>query len=161
METFETDENDFKEVHEPDELSLAVKKAFGINYLFPWQRIVIQNILDANFIGLSDSLTEPELRDVEYRGRQIVLLPTGAGKSLCFLAPSLLLPGPTLVLYPLLALMADQKRRMDEAERLLRLKRHSIAEITALCGFRERNYFTNLFQRLHGLPPAAWREAGK
>ena len=48
-----------------------------------------------------------------YRGRQIVLLPTGAGKSLCFLTPALLLKGPTLVIYPLLALMADQKRRMD------------------------------------------------
>lgn len=114
-EILDTNENDFREVREADEVTDAVKAAFGINYLFPWQRIVIQNILDASdAISDSDSLSEQELKDVEYRGKQIVLLPTGAGKSLCFLAPSLLLPGPTLVLYPLLALMADQKRRMDE-----------------------------------------------
>ena len=60
---------------------------------------------------------QPDITEEEesffYRGRQIVLLPTGAGKSLCFLTPALLLKGPTLVIYPLLALMADQKRRMD------------------------------------------------
>ena len=48
------------------------------------------------------------------RGRQIILLPTGAGKSLCFQVPSLLLDGPTVIIYPLLALMSDQFRRMAE-----------------------------------------------
>ena len=32
-----------------------------------------------------------------------------------FLVPSLMLPGATLIIYPLLALMADQMRRMTEA----------------------------------------------
>ena len=48
------------------------------------------------------------------RGRQIILLPTGAGKSLCFQVPALLLDGPTVIIYPLLALMSDQFRRMAE-----------------------------------------------
>jgi len=61
----------------------------------------------------TDATTTEEEESLFYRGRQIVLLPTGAGKSLCFLTPALLLKGPTLVIYPLLALMADQKRRMD------------------------------------------------
>ncbi|MBQ5433970.1 MAG: ATP-dependent DNA helicase RecQ [Treponema sp.] len=61
----------------------------------------------------TDAATTEEEESLFYRGRQIVLLPTGAGKSLCFLTPALLLKGPTLVIYPLLALMADQKRRMD------------------------------------------------
>ena len=74
---------------------------FGIKYLYPWQRLVIANILDA------PTEEKPSLK-------QIVLLPTGAGKSLCFLIPSLLLDGPTLILYPLLALMSDQARRMTE-----------------------------------------------
>ena len=90
---------------------IAARQYFNIDYLYPWQQLVIANILEAAKLlddqGLNDS-------DNKTLGRQIVLLPTGAGKSLCFLIPSLLLPGATLVMYPLLALMSDQKRRMDE-----------------------------------------------
>lgn len=89
---------------------IAAQKYFGIEYLYPWQQLVISNILEAEkylHSQLQDS-------DIEALGKQIVLLPTGAGKSLCFLIPAMLLPGATLVMYPLLALMSDQKRRMDE-----------------------------------------------
>lgn len=99
-----------------DDATAAAQKAFGIKYLFPWQRLVIANILDS--AGCAQTPLEPDGQEKEndeiYRGKQIVLLPTGAGKSLCFLTPALLLEGPTLVLYPLLALMADQQRRMQE-----------------------------------------------
>jgi ATP-dependent DNA helicase RecQ len=44
------------------------------------------------------------------------VLPTGAGKSLCFQLPALLLPGPTLVLMPLLSLLADQMRRLGASD---------------------------------------------
>ena len=81
--------------------------ALGIRGLRPWQRLVIANVLDGT--------QEPAEEGLPCSARQIVLLPTGAGKSLCFLIPALLLEGPTLVVYPLLALMADQRRRMDEA----------------------------------------------
>ncbi|MFI3258438.1 MAG: RecQ family ATP-dependent DNA helicase, partial [Spirochaetales bacterium] len=91
----ETGESDIDNV-----LHIA-QKTYGITYLYPWQRMVIENILDT-------------AQNAE-KGNQIILLPTGAGKSLCFMVPALFLPGPTLILYPLLALMADQKRRLDES----------------------------------------------
>jgi ATP-dependent DNA helicase RecQ len=78
-----------------DEIERLAKTRFGIDYLYPIQRFVVSNVLDGH--------------------PQIVVLPTGAGKSLCFLLPSLVLPGVTLVLMPLLSLLADQVRKLGAA----------------------------------------------
>lgn len=79
-----------------DPVEELARTRFGIRYLYPIQRFVMSNVLE---------------------GRpQIVVLPTGAGKSLCFQLPALLLAGPTLVLMPLLSLLSDQMRRMREAK---------------------------------------------
>lgn len=109
-----------------DPVARAVQEQFGIPYIYPWQRLVIANILDAAEAAAihaaegaqqnaepAEENCEPMDEDGLCRGRQIVLLPTGAGKSLCFQAPALFLSGPTLVIYPLLGLMNDQLRRLD------------------------------------------------
>ena len=100
-----------------DPVATAALKNFGIKYLYPWQRLVIANIMEPpDDSGGEKSLHEGRTASESDSAclRQIVLLPTGAGKSLCFLIPALLLEGPTLILYPLLALMSDQARRMTE-----------------------------------------------
>ena len=104
------DEDD--SIYEDDPVAKAAYQNFGIRYLFPWQRMVIANIMESYQSGPTTQTENDD--DVFCKGRQIVLLPTGAGKSLCFQVPALLLDGPTLVIYPLLALMTDQQRRMEE-----------------------------------------------
>ncbi|MCL2209544.1 MAG: RecQ family ATP-dependent DNA helicase [Treponema sp.] len=89
-----------------DPLSEAAKNLFGLSYLFPYQRLVITNILEA-------AKAEDD-SDRQTLGRQIVILPTGAGKSLCFQLPAMMIEGLTLVIYPILSLMADQQRRLGE-----------------------------------------------
>jgi ATP-dependent DNA helicase RecQ len=72
----------------PEAAHVALREHFGYNSFRPGQAAVLARVLRG----------EPTL----------ALLPTGAGKSLTYQLPALLMPGATLVLSPLIALMKDQ-----------------------------------------------------
>jgi ATP-dependent DNA helicase RecQ len=89
-----------------DPLSRTAAERFGLSYLFPYQRLVISNTLEAcGCCGPAAEETAPRF--------QMALLPTGSGKTLCFTLPAVLLSGLTVVVFPLLALIADQQRRLE------------------------------------------------
>ena len=66
----------------------ALKEVFGYDDFRPGQEDAVAAIL---------------------RGRDVMaVMPTGAGKSICYQIPALVLPGVTLVVSPLISLMRDQ-----------------------------------------------------
>jgi ATP-dependent DNA helicase RecQ len=71
-----------------DDLSTALAAHFGHDQFKPGQRAVMERLM---------------------AGRSAAaVFPTGGGKSLCYQLPALLLPGVTLVVSPLIALIKDQ-----------------------------------------------------
>ena len=75
--------------------------SFSIPYLRPYQELIIRTILESYETG--------ERKNI------LGILPTGSGKSLCFMYPLKLLRIRAILIYPLLSLMADQKERFDRA----------------------------------------------
>jgi ATP-dependent DNA helicase RecQ len=72
------------------------QRRFGISAFRPGQALAIRNVL----AGIDT----------------LAIMPTGAGKSLCYQLPALELDGVTLVVSPLIALMKDQHDKLAELD---------------------------------------------
>ncbi|EFC50599.1 predicted protein, partial [Naegleria gruberi] len=75
-------------------MHLTLKKYFKLEEFRPNQFEIIFNL-------------------VKNKQDTLVILPTGGGKSLCYQLPSLILPGVTLVVSPLISLMHNQVQALD------------------------------------------------
>jgi len=76
-------------------LQKKAAKHFGIHELRPGQKALIEAVMEG--------------------GNALGVMPTGAGKSLCYQLPALFLPKATVVVTPLLSLMHDQTHKLEEA----------------------------------------------
>jgi len=81
-------------VNDGKQLSAALKRFFGFDSFRPGQEAVVRDALAS--------------RDL------LAVMPTGGGKSLCFQLPALLRPGVMIVVSPLIALMQDQVRQLED-----------------------------------------------
>jgi ATP-dependent DNA helicase RecQ len=78
----------------PD-LELALRDKFGLQDFRPWQREAIEELLHG-------------------RAKVMLIAPTGGGKSLCYQLPASVLQGTSVVISPLIALMEDQVRALEQ-----------------------------------------------
>jgi len=76
-----------------EQIKNKLKEAFGFNKFRGKQEIIIENILKGN--------------------NTFVIMPTGAGKSMCYQLPAIMQEGTAIVISPLIALMKNQVDQLN------------------------------------------------
>ena len=76
-----------------DDARAELERTFGLTAFRPGQAEVVDSVLAGRNV--------------------VVVMPTGAGKSLCYQLPAVMLKGLTLVISPLIALMKDQVEQLE------------------------------------------------
>src|SRR5215203_5074249 len=84
-----------KVTRELTKMKRTLRDIFGLAKLRPGQAEVMRSVLEGN--------------------HTLAIMPTGAGKSLCYQLPTLHLPGTTVVVSPLISLMKDQVDKLEDA----------------------------------------------
>ena len=84
-----------KVTRELTKMKRTLREVFNLDKLRPGQAEVIRSVLEGD--------------------NTLAIMPTGAGKSLCYQLPTLHLPGTTVVVSPLIALMKDQVDKLEDA----------------------------------------------
>nr|WP_226270026.1 DNA helicase RecQ [Hymenobacter pini] len=82
-----------QQVQQEADLKGKLKEVFGYGQFRGVQEDIIQNVIAGN--------------------NTFVIMPTGAGKSLCYQLPALVLPGTAIVISPLIALMKNQVDQLN------------------------------------------------
>jgi ATP-dependent DNA helicase RecQ len=84
-----------KVTRELTKMKRTLRDVFNLDKLRPGQADVIRSVLEGD--------------------HTLAIMPTGAGKSLCYQLPTLHLPGTTVVVSPLISLMKDQVDKLEDA----------------------------------------------
>src|SRR3954453_13264371 len=84
-----------KVTRELTKMKRTLRAVFNLNKLRPGQAEVMRSVLEGN--------------------HTLAIMPTGAGKSLCYQLPTLHLPGTTVVVSPLISLKKDQVDKLEDA----------------------------------------------
>src|ERR1044071_5937504 len=82
-----------KVTRELTKMKRTLRDVFGLDKLRPGQAEVIRSVLEGE--------------------NTLAIMPTGAGKSLCYQLPALHIPGTTVIVSPLISLMKDQVDKLE------------------------------------------------
>ena len=84
-----------KVTRELTKMKRTLRDVFNLDKLRPGQAEVIRSVLEGE--------------------NTLAIMPTGAGKSLCYQLPALHVPGTTVIVSPLISLMKDQVDKLEDA----------------------------------------------